>query len=121
MYRRAFEAATLSYTPRLQGISDYISLPRIIVCGDQSSGKSSVLATISGVKILVKSNLCTRFPTELCLRKRPHIGVGVSIVPHRSRSHVEQDTLSRFLKELDGFEELPKRIDDIQAAMDIFT
>lgn len=31
---------------RLQGISNYVSLPQIIVCGDQSSGKSSVLEAI---------------------------------------------------------------------------
>jgi GTP1/Obg family GTP-binding protein len=48
---------------RLQGISNYISLPQIIVCGDQSSGKSSVLEAISGVSFPVKSSLCTRFPT----------------------------------------------------------
>ncbi|KAL2803302.1 P-loop containing nucleoside triphosphate hydrolase protein [Aspergillus granulosus] len=62
-------------TLRSQGISHYISLPQIIVCGDQSSGKSSVLEAISGVGFPVKSNLCTRFPTELVLRKHPHIGL----------------------------------------------
>lgn len=46
-------------TLRSQGISHYISLPQIIVCGDQSSGKSSVLEAISGVGFPVKSNLCT--------------------------------------------------------------
>ncbi|KAK3338931.1 P-loop containing nucleoside triphosphate hydrolase protein [Neurospora tetraspora] len=34
---------------RLEGINNYVSLPQIIVCGDQSSGKSSVLEAISGV------------------------------------------------------------------------
>lgn len=74
---------------RSQGISHYVSLPQIIVCGDQSSGKSSVLEAISGVSFPTKSNLCTRFPTELVLRKTSHIGVSVSIVPHYSRSESE--------------------------------
>ena len=62
---------------RSQGISHYISLPQIIVCGDQSSGKSSVLEAISGVSFPIKGNLCTRFPTELVLRKTSHIGVTI--------------------------------------------
>ena len=39
---------------RSQGISRYIDLPQLIVCGDHSSGKSSVLEAVSGV----------RFPTK---------------------------------------------------------
>jgi Dynamin family len=74
---------------RSQGISHYVLLPQIIVCGDQSSGKSSVLEAISGVSFPIKSNLCTRFPTELVLRKTSHIDVSVSIVPHPSRSKSE--------------------------------
>ncbi|KAE8365646.1 P-loop containing nucleoside triphosphate hydrolase protein [Aspergillus caelatus] len=108
-------------TLRLQGISHYISLPQIIVCGDQSSGKSSVLEAISGVSFPVKSNLCTRFPTELVLRKSPDIGVKVSIVPHHSRNHVERDTLLRFHEELQSFEGLPNLIENAKAAMGIFT
>lgn len=44
---------------RSQGISHYVLLLQIIVCGDQSSGKSSVLEAISGVSFPVKSNLST--------------------------------------------------------------
>jgi len=74
---------------RSQGISHYASLPQIIVCCDQSSGKSSVLEAISGVSFPVKSNLSTQFPTELDLRKTPQIGVSVSIVPHQGRTESE--------------------------------
>ncbi|KAE8379587.1 P-loop containing nucleoside triphosphate hydrolase protein [Aspergillus bertholletiae] len=108
-------------TLRRQGINHYISLPQIIVCGDQSSGKSSVLEAISGVSFPVQSNLCTRFPTELILRKSTKPGVRVSIVPHHSRSRVEQDALSRFHEELESFEDLPKLIEDAKTAMGIFT
>jgi GTP1/Obg family GTP-binding protein len=35
---------------RSQGISRYVDLPQLIVCGEQSSGKSSVLEAVSGVR-----------------------------------------------------------------------
>lgn len=106
---------------RSQGISHYVSLPQIIVCGDQSSGKSSVLEAISGVSFPIKSNLCTRFPTELVLRKTSQIGVSVSIVPHQSRSESERSSLSSFREELDGFDGLPVLIENAKAAMGILT
>lgn len=106
---------------RSQGISHYVSLPQIIVCGDQSSGKSSVLEAISGVSFPIKSNLCTRFPIELVLRKTPHIGVTVSIVPHHSSSESEQLSLSSFHEKLDGFDGLSTLIENAKAAMAIST
>jgi hypothetical protein len=49
------------------------------VVGDQSSGKSSVLEAISGVQFPVDGDLCTRFATELILRRAPETTVHVSI------------------------------------------
>jgi len=106
---------------RLQGISKYVSLPQIIVCGDQSSGKSSVLEAISGVAFPVKSNLCTRFPTELVLRRAQHIGVSVCIVPHESRSESECKALRGFQENLKGFDDLPNVIESAKSAMGIST
>ncbi|KAM5476771.1 hypothetical protein MauCBS54593_000041 [Microsporum audouinii] len=106
-------------TLRSQGISHYISLPQIIVCGDQSSGKSSVLEAISGVAFPVKSNLCTRFPIELVLRKSLGVHVSVSIVPHRSRSESEQHSLESFREDLNSFEGLPELIENVKAALGI--
>ncbi|KAF5007081.1 hypothetical protein FDECE_6585 [Fusarium decemcellulare] len=106
---------------RSHGISHYISLPQIIVCGDQSSGKSSVLEAISGVSFPVRSNVCTRFPTELVLRKTDETAVHVSIVPHHSRSKSEKATLRGFQEKLETFDELPDLIERAKAAMGITT
>ncbi|PNH31228.1 hypothetical protein BJF96_g5431 [Verticillium dahliae] len=60
-------------------VGDIISLPQIIVVGDQSSGKSSVLEAISRVPFPVKGDLCTRFATELVLRLSSTSYVNVTI------------------------------------------
>lgn len=104
---------------RLQGIDHYISLPQIIVCGDQSSGKSSVLEAISGVPFPVKSNLCTRFPTELILRRSPQTDVTVSIIPHKLHARSQRETLSAFHERLDSFECIPELIESAKIAMGI--
>lgn len=104
---------------RLQGIDHYISLPQIIVCGDQSSGKSSVLEAISGVPFPVKSNLCTRFPTELILRRSTRTDVTVSIIPHKLLTKSEKKHLSAFHEKLDSFEGIPELIESAKIAMGI--
>ena len=44
-------------------ISGYnLQLPQIVVIGDQSSGKSSVLESLTGIKFSVNSGICTRCP-----------------------------------------------------------
>ncbi|GJC90452.1 interferon-induced GTP-binding protein Mx [Colletotrichum liriopes] len=106
---------------RSQGIDHLVSLPQIIVCGDQSSGKSSVLEAISGVSFPIKSNLCTRFPTELVLRRTCHVGARVSIVPHPSRSEPEKVALSSFEEKLEDFEGFAALIDSAKSAMGIST
>ena len=65
---------------RAQGLSEFTALPQLIVCGDQSSGKSSVLEAISGVPFPRKDNLCTRFATEVILRRASVAGISVSLV-----------------------------------------
>jgi GTP-binding protein EngB required for normal cell division len=45
-----------------------IALPRIVVCGDQSVGKSSVLEALSKFNFPRSNKQCTRFATELSLR-----------------------------------------------------
>ncbi|KAE8440607.1 hypothetical protein EG329_007036 [Mollisiaceae sp. DMI_Dod_QoI] len=82
---------------RSQGISQFVDLPQIIVCGDQSSGKSSALEAVSGMPFPTKDNLCTRFATELILRRSPSIGVNVRIIPSPDRSSDEKKILEAFV------------------------
>ncbi|KAJ5940454.1 hypothetical protein N7516_000622 [Penicillium verrucosum] len=53
------------------GISENVSLPQLVVVGDQSSGKSSLLEGLTGLSFPVASELCTRFATQIVLRRAP--------------------------------------------------
>jgi hypothetical protein len=75
---------------RSQGLSRFVDLPQIIVCGGQSSGKSSALEAISGMSFPTKDNLCTRFATELILRRKPTTGIDISISPGSERGEEEK-------------------------------
>lgn len=86
---------------RSQGFSRYVDLPEIIVCGDQSAGKSSVLEAISGMSFPTKDNLCTRFATELILRRHPTPSIKFSIMPGDDRYPDEKDFLSNWRPEVD--------------------
>ncbi|KAI0009631.1 P-loop containing nucleoside triphosphate hydrolase protein [Xylariaceae sp. FL0662B] len=84
---------------RSKGINRYVNLPQIVVCGDQSSGKSSVLQAISGMSFPTKDNLCTRFATELILRhtdENSEEKCEISITPGSDRSPEDSARLREF-------------------------
>jgi GTPase SAR1 family protein len=86
---------------RACGLSELVDLPQLIVCGDQSSGKSSVLEAISGIPFPRQDVLCTRFATEVILRRaKDEMPVKVSIVPGEDRTQVDRDRLKQFDREL---------------------
>jgi GTPase SAR1 family protein len=100
---------------RAQGLSEFTPLPQLIVCGDQSSGKSSVLEALSGVPFPRNENLCTRFATEVILRRAATNGISVSIVPAKEKSSAEQSRLQQFRHHLatrEGFFELFEKAKD---------
>jgi len=54
---------------RAVGIEKDIQIPQIAVMGDQSSGKSSVLESLSGIPFPRGSGLVTKCATELRMKK----------------------------------------------------
>ncbi|KAK4044160.1 P-loop containing nucleoside triphosphate hydrolase protein [Parachaetomium inaequale] len=76
---------------RSKGLSRFVDLPQIIICGDQTSGKSSALEAISGLSFPTNANLCIRFATELILRRAPTTGIDISINPGSERTEAEKE------------------------------
>ncbi|RAK77758.1 dynamin family protein [Aspergillus fijiensis CBS 313.89] len=70
-------------------IGEYINLPQLVVVGDQSSGKSSVLEGLTRLPFPRDSGLCTRFATQLIFRRNKNLTtrrISSSIIP-ASDSH----------------------------------
>ncbi|APA11567.1 hypothetical protein sscle_08g063370 [Sclerotinia sclerotiorum 1980 UF-70] len=61
------------------GINELVNLPQLVVIGDQSSGKSSVLQAITQLLFPVDDGLCTRFPTEVSLQRAADLALEISI------------------------------------------
>ncbi|KAM0325471.1 hypothetical protein ACHAQA_007458 [Verticillium albo-atrum] len=74
------------------GVRRLVNLPQIIVVGDQSSGKSSVLEAISHVHFPTHGGVCTRFATELVLRqgRRRRIEAAVRFADSDKPAHTLQ-------------------------------
>lgn len=96
---------------RFEGLDKDLSLPQLVVCGDQSSGKSSVLEAIAEIPFPRKENLCTRFATEIILRRKKAPSMTVKIVPDLGRTTDEQDVLSNHNITIHHIGELPTIIE----------
>ena len=96
---------------RRTGLNGTIELPQLVVCGDQSSGKSSVLEAITEIPFPRKAGLCTRFATEIILRRELKTSVTVKIVPSKHRPEAEQKKLVAFQKTMLYVNQLPDLID----------
>ncbi|RBR14744.1 hypothetical protein FVER53590_03531 [Fusarium verticillioides] len=73
-----------------------IAVPQLVVVGDQSSGKSSLLEAIARFPFPVHGGLCTRFPIKLVLRRSSEVRISYFIEPGSSRSDDDRDRLCRF-------------------------
>ena len=106
---------------RSQGVSNYVPLPQLILCGDSSSGKSSVLEAVSGVQFSAKDNLCTRCATELILRRAAVTGITATITPGISRSREQEASLATFTFPASMLDDVPSVMEVAQNAMRLDT
>ncbi|OBR04904.1 Vacuolar sorting protein VPS1 [Colletotrichum higginsianum IMI 349063] len=106
---------------RANGIGDLVDLPQLVVCGDQSAGKSSVLEGITGIPFPRQEGLCTRFPTEIILRhSNEPLRTKASIRPHSGRSAEMARTLRSYEREMkEDLSDLPVAIEEVSKLMGI--
>ncbi|GME37743.1 Dynamin GTPAse [Neofusicoccum parvum] len=88
------DPAMLSKIDRLFAcnVGHHIDLPQIVVVGDQSSGKSSVLEGLTRLPFPRDSGLCTRFATQITFRRAPTTSINVSIIPGKDskQEHIDK-------------------------------
>ncbi|KAJ5220002.1 hypothetical protein N7468_009206 [Penicillium chermesinum] len=77
-------------------VGQYINLPQLVVVGDQSSGKSSVLEGLTKLSFPRDSGLCTRFATQIVFRRDGKLlerQITASIIPGNDTDSKEKQKL----------------------------
>ncbi|KAI0399376.1 P-loop containing nucleoside triphosphate hydrolase protein [Xylaria palmicola] len=82
-------------------VGSKISLPQLVVVGDQSSGKSSVLENLTGFAFPRAAELCTRYATQITCRREPEQTITISIIPNADATSGEQARLRNFRRTCD--------------------
>ncbi|KAJ4414972.1 hypothetical protein N0V82_007621 [Gnomoniopsis sp. IMI 355080] len=101
------------------GLDSVLSLPQIVVCGDQSAGKSSVLEALTEIPFPRSDNLCTRFATEISLRQDQVDNLTIRVIPDPSRPEDEQIEIQTYSETIIDFSELPTVMENAKKAMGI--
>ena len=100
------------------GIGEHINLPQLVVCGDQSAGKSSVLEGITGLPFPRQDGICTRFVTEIMLmHTEAPLHMQAEIIPSQSRTESGKNELASYKCTFADFRELPAVITEAGTIM----
>ncbi|EOD51026.1 putative dynamin family protein [Neofusicoccum parvum UCRNP2] len=103
---------------RHEGLNGILSLPQLVVCGDQPSGKSSVLEAITQIDFPRNANMCTRFATEIVLRREPNECITAKILPDGNQPASRLERLQNFNKSIGDFSKLGELISDATKLME---
>ena len=99
------------------GLESILSLPQLVVCGDQSAGKSSVLEALTEIPFPRNDNLCTRFATEIILRRATIDSLTIKVIPDTARPSNEQESIQAFQMSITNFDELPSVMAEAMVVM----
>ena len=101
------------------GLESVLSLPQLVVCGEQSAGKSSVLEALTKIPFPRNDNLCTRFATEIILHRATSNSLTIKVIPDSDRPAGEQESIKSFAESITNFGELPRVMADAMVVMGI--
>lgn len=101
------------------GLDSILSLPQLVVCGDQSAGKSSVLEALTEIPFPRNDELCTRFATEIILRRSTVESLTVKVIPDNERPFTEKEPIKAFKESITDLNELPDLIERAKTLMGI--
>ncbi|KAK2779345.1 hypothetical protein FQN53_001415 [Emmonsiellopsis sp. PD_33] len=99
------------------GFRRQVALPQLVVCGDQNSGKSSVFEAITGVALPTNNGFCTRFATEVVLRRSNEISAAVKIRPGPDASPDHRHKLGIFARSHNWLRDIPKLFSEARLIM----
>ncbi|KAH0543411.1 hypothetical protein FGG08_002269 [Glutinoglossum americanum] len=84
------------------GVDEDIELPQLVVVGDQSSGKSSLMESITELPFPIANELCTRYATQIVFRhSHTKMPVKITILPEPGASDGRKAQLKSFNPQAD--------------------
>lgn len=91
---------------REKNIDVILPLPTLVAVGDQSSGKSSLLESVTEIPFPRGQELCTRYATQITHRRDAVEQIIITIIPAPQSTEAEKVSLRFYRKELSSTDEL---------------
>lgn len=85
----------------------------MVVVGDQSSGKSSLLESLTGIPFPRNLELCTRYATQITSRRDSEFRVDINIIPGPRASDAHKSHLACYCPRILSTESFRSRFPDI--------
>lgn len=88
-----------------------LDLKHDILCRSRTPESPGADSSTTEIPFPRNDNLCTRFATEISLRREPESSLTIRIIPAHSRPQEEQNRLQLFSEVITDFEDLPAVMD----------